>query len=288
MKVILLKVFLVLFLLFAVNTYQAREERVKYYVKIIDPAHHLAEVTALFPKVEKGTIDFVMPAWRLGKYKILNLANGIRHFSVTDAKGNVLKVRKIDKNSWRVETDKPTKLVISYELYANQLETRTRHIDDTHAYLDGVSSFVYSTEFLETGVSVELDVPKGWHSRSGMKKEAKHKFIADNYHILASSPIESGLHEFYTFQANGKDYELAIWGKGNFDGEKIVKDYKKMVVEHGNLWGGYPFQKYLFIIHATTGATGATEHINSTIIQRDAMSFGKKERLSTVSFNQFT
>jgi len=218
-----------------------------------------------------------MPAWRLGKYKILNLANGIRQFTVTDAKGKKLAVEKIDKNSWRVITEKPTRLAVSYELYANQLETRTRHIDDSHAYLDGVSTFIYSPEFLDTKVSVVLDVPKGWHSRSGMEKTSKHKFIADSYHTLASSPIESGIHEYYTFEVDNIDYELAIWGKGNFDGNKIVKDYKKMVVEHGKLWGAYPFQRYLFIIHSTKGATGATEHLNSTIIQRDAMSFGKKK-----------
>ena len=113
-------------------------------IKVIDAAHHLAEVTALFPKTKSTTIDFVMPAWRLGKYKVLNLANGIRYFSVTDAKGHDIVAKKVDKNTWRVNLDKPSKLAVSYQLYANQLADRARHIDDTHAYLDGASSFIYS------------------------------------------------------------------------------------------------------------------------------------------------
>ncbi|MCP3675505.1 MAG: M61 family metallopeptidase [Gammaproteobacteria bacterium] len=271
-----MKVVFVLVIILTSSFIHAAINTVNYSIKIADADHHLAEVTVLFPHTDSKTVDFIMPAWRLGYYKVLNLANGIRHLRVTDTKGNDLKAKKVDKNTWRVYLDKPTKIAVSYQLYANQLARRARHIDDTHAYLDGVSTFIYSPEFIDKRLTVELDVPYAWRSRSGMKRRGKHKFEANNYHILASSPIETGIHEYYTFEADDKDYELVIWGKGNFDGKKIVEDYKKMVVEHGKMWGGYPFQKYLFIVHATSDATGATEHINSTVIQRDAMGFADK------------
>lgn len=274
------------------NVLQAKDEsgKVKYSVKITDAAHHLAEVTVLFPKTEASSIDFVMPAWRLGKYKILNLANGIRSFTVTDARGRELIARKVDKNTWRIILDRPSKLAVTYQLYANQLETRARHIDDTHAYLDGAGSFIYSPEFMHLPLTVTLDVPSKWRSRSGMKRLNKHSFSAENYDVLASSPIESGIHQYFSFSADDRDYEIVIWGKGNFDGNKIKADYKKMVVEHGKLWGDYPFTKYLFIIHATTGARGATEHINSTIIQMDALSFSDEkdyQRFIYISSHEF-
>jgi len=277
MKLILAKIIVYLLLIILANSLQANENEVRYSIEITDATHHLAEVTVLFPKTDNRTIDFILPAWRLGKYQILNLANGIRNFKVSDTHGDDISVQKIDKSTWRATLDKPSKLAVSYDLYANQLETRVRHIDDTHAYLDGVGTFIYSPEFLNTKLSVELDVPKGWQSRSGMKKKAKHRFLADNYQVLASSPIESGIHEYYSFKADGKKYELVIWGNGNFSGKKIVADYKKMVVEHGKLWGDYPFDHYLFIVHAAPGLRGATEHINSTVIQREAMGFKKEE-----------
>ncbi|MFT5451806.1 MAG: putative metalloprotease with PDZ domain [Enterobacterales bacterium] len=265
-------------------------EKVDYSIEIIDAAHHLAEVTALFPKTKSTTIDFVMPAWRLGKYKVLNLANGIRYFTVTDAKGRDIVAKKVDKNTWRVNLDKPSKLAVSYQLYANQLGSRTRHIDDTHAYLDGASSFIYSPEFMDLPLTVTVNAPEGWRSQSGMTRQDKHSFTADNYDVLASSPIETGIHEYYTFSADDKKYEVVIWGEGNFKGKDIVADYKKMVVEHGKMWGDYPFKRYLFIIHATKGATGATEHINSTVIQKDSLSFGTKEdyqRFISTSSHEF-
>lgn len=282
MKLTGYKIFFPLLIILSINLLseaQAKDAtgKVNYSIKITDAAHHLAEVTVLFPKTEASSIDFVMPAWRLGKYKILNLANGIRLFRVTDARGTELPARKVDKNTWRVMLGKPSKLAVTYQLYANQLETRTRHIDDSHAFLDGASSFIYSPEFMKLPVTVTLDVPRKWRSRSGMKRLDKHSFSAANYDVLASSPIESGIHKYYSFSADNRDYEIVIWGQGNFDGEKIKADYKKMVVEHGKLWGDYPFSKYLFIIHATTGATGATEHINSTIIQKNALSFSSEK-----------
>jgi predicted metalloprotease with PDZ domain len=252
----------------------AAEDTVTYSLKITDAPHHLAQVAAKFPPTESASMDFIMPAWRLGKYKILNLANGIRNFTVTNTNGDILKAAKIDKNTWRVQLPRPTPVTVTYQLYANQLDTRARHIDDSHAYLDGASTFVYSPQFKDTPLTVDLDVPENWRSQSGMTRQSTHGFAAANYDTLASSPIESGIHEYYTFSADNRDYELVIWGIGNFNGQKIADDYKKMVIPHGQMYGDYPFKRYLFIIHATHGATGATEHINSTVIQRDAMSFG--------------
>ena len=290
MNIKLRQIVITFFLFMSLSANYAADKKVNYSLKITDAAHHLAEVTVLFPMSEAESVDFIMPAWRLGKYTILDLANGIRHFNVTDTNGKQLSVKKIDKNTWRVKLNNPTKLAVSYQLYANGLNTRTRHIDDTHAYLDGASSFIYSPEFMSNELIVELDVPNPWRSQSGMKRLGKHRFTANNYDILASSPIETGVHDYYQFSADNRDYEVVIWGKGNFNGPQIVKDYKKMVVEHGKMWGGYPFKRYLFIIHATTNVRGATEHINSTVIQTEAMGFTSKEdyrRFISTSSHEF-
>lgn len=274
-----------IFVLLASSGFAA--ETVKYRVEINDPNHHYAEVAVLFPKTEQQHLDIIMPSWRLGYYKILDLANGIRHMSATDSNGNNLPIQKINKYTWRVQLDKPTKVAVTYQLYANLLARRARHIDDSHAFLDGVSSFVYSEEFIESPIQVELDVPKGWRSRSGMKSTGRHRFEADSYHILASSPIESGFHEFHEFKSNAVNFELVIWGKGNFNVEKIIKDYKTLVAEMVTIWGDYPFDRYLFIIHVADGLRGATEHINSNVHSRSPMSFDSEDEhlkfLSTTS-----
>jgi predicted metalloprotease with PDZ domain len=243
---------------------------VGYQLRISDAAHHLAEVSASFPAVTGNTLDVQMPIWRTGRYEVLNLSNGVRRFKAVNQQGEALPVLKTDKGTWRVQTHPNDKVTVSYELYANLLGERTRHIDDTHAYLDASGVFVYAAPYRGQPVAVKLDVPAGWQSRSGMEPgNCAHCFVAPNYDVLVDSPIETGIHEFYTSQVDGKEIDVAIWGRGNYDGKKMVQDLDKIVSQTARLYGGkYPFQqRYLFIVHATDGAGGATEHINSTVIQ---------------------
>ena len=249
------------------------QDVIAYELEVTNADQHYAEITVLFPTTSQEYLDVVMPSWRLGKYQVLNLANGIRDLSASDSSGTELPVKKIDKNTWRIFLHEPTKIVVTYELYANQLKTRTRHIDDTHAYLDGVSTFIYAPTYIENPVEIKLNVPKGWRSRSGMERKGRHTFKTDSYHTLASSPIESGFHEFYEFEVDDKNIEVVIWGKGNFKAERILADFEKLIKTQGQLWGSYPFEKYVFIIHVSDGLRGGTEHINSTVMQMDAMGF---------------
>ncbi|MBY0574136.1 MAG: hypothetical protein K2P84_10680, partial [Undibacterium sp.] len=242
---------------------------VRYQIKITNAAQHLAEVKIDFPTVNSKTIDVQMPIWRTGRYEVLNLAKNVRQFSATTSKGTPLSFAKTDKGTWQIKTQLGESVKVSYEVYANSLGERTQHIDDTHAYLDASGILMYSAVFRQQPVQVKLETPKTWISRSGMDKgDCDHCFVAKNYDVLIDSPIETGEHEFHSFEVDGRQIELAIWGRGNYDGKKMALDLKKIVEQGGKLLGAYPFKRYLFIVHATDGASGATEHLNSTVIQK--------------------
>ncbi len=265
-------------LLMCANFSYAAENTVFYTVDIFEPDHHLARVTATFPRISADRMQVIMPAWRTGRYVIMNLANGIRQMKAVDGAGSQLAVEKIDKNTWQISLDQPTEVTVSYELYANQLSNRSRHIDDSHAYLNACGTFVYCPDFREVPIRVDLTVPDGWRSVSGLESgEREHSFIADNYDILTDSPIETGIHEDYSFSVDDRQFELVIWGQGNHEGQKIVEDYKKMVSQGQAIFGPYPFERYVFMVHATSGIRGATEHINSTIIQWLRFNFAPPE-----------
>ncbi|MCW9018079.1 MAG: PDZ domain-containing protein, partial [Kangiellaceae bacterium] len=153
---------------------------------------------------------------------------------------------------------------------------RTRHISDTHAYLDATATLMYSQQHITQVHQVKLSVPQKWKSYSGMVQLGPHEFVAQDWHQLADSPIETGLNELIEFESDGRSYQVVFWGKSNRENQKIADDLKKMVSESQTIWNGYPYQKYVFMIHATSGATGATEHVNSTVIQRPRESFAKR------------
>ncbi len=269
---------IVLFVSVMANAATNNTNKVQYQVEIKQPAHHLAEITMLLPKIEEGHIDVMMPAWRPGKYAILPLANGVQNLVAKDSLGNSLVVNKIDNSTWRIKLKSNTKVEVSYQLYANELANRTRHIDSSHAYLDGVAVFLYSPVFRATPVTVELDVPRGWKSISAMTSAlSEHSFSADNYDVLADSPIETGKHQLEEFKVDATTFKVLVWGAGNYSIKKMTADLKKLAETQKNYWGSFPFKNYVFIVHATSGAKGATEHLNSTVIQRPRWSFEKDE-----------
>jgi len=246
--------------------------KVSYLVEITEPQHHLAQITVTIPAGHQR-LDLMLPTWRTGKYQIINQANGIRKFSVKNEKGRSLNWQRLGKSHWQIDNPGAKKIKVSYQLYANELASRSRHIDSSHAYLDGVATFMYSPSLMLDEHQIRLKVPKGWQSYSGMKAVEAHRFVAKNYHQLASSPIETGENKLHEFSVDGKSYQLVIWGEGNYDSEKMADDLKKLVAQGKTIWQDYPFDKYVFIVHATSGASGATEHLNSTVIQRPRFKF---------------
>lgn len=251
---------------------------VNYSLSITEPEHHLGNVSVEFPKSAQAQLDIKLPAWRTGRYEILNLANGVRYFNAKDEDGKVLQWEKINASTWRVHLNEPTSVNIEYQVYANELGKRARHIDDSHAFIDASGFFMFSESFRQEPVKVELEVPKNWRSVSGMENAgSKHSFKAADYDVLVDSPIETGINQLHKFEVDGRGYELVIWGEGNYDVDLMLKDLKKLVTTGNVIWDDYPYERYVFMVHATSGAGGATEHLNSTIIQRPRNRFGSRE-----------
>lgn len=250
---------------------------VDYQISITEPDQHLADVTIRLPVTQAGPFDLKLPAWRSGKYQILDLANGVRRFEARLVDGAQLQVEKTEKSTWQLQVPTAGTVEVRYQVYANELNQRTRHIDDTHAYINASAYLMYHEAQRKEPVTINLQVPANWRSTSGMTRTGAHSFKAADYDVLADSPIETGIHQSFSFKADGRDYEVVFWGQGNFDTAQTVKDLQKIVMQASSIWQGYPYQNYLFIVHAATGARGATEHLNSTVIQRDRFSFRKRE-----------
>jgi len=247
-------------------------------INIEQPQHHYAQITVSFAEFTSEQTSFHLPTWRTGRYQIINLANGIREFSAVDGQGNELDWQKLDKDTWQVQGTLHKKVQISYQVYANQLGQRTRHIDDSHAFLDASAVVMYNETVRGQKHIVNLHVPANWNSVSGLEPgEQPHQFIAKDYDVLVDSPIETGINEHHKFNIEDRDYELVIWGKGNYDSAKIVTDLKVLVQQSKHIWQGYPFKRYVFMVHATSGARGATEHLNSTIIQTPRFKFSERK-----------
>ncbi len=244
-----------------------------YTLTITDAKHHLAKVEIAFTGVNTKAFTVKLPVWRTGRYEILDLSANIRDFKAFDASGKSLTWHQDDKNSWRIFVNTPGTVKITYQIYANQLRNRVSHIDESHAFLDASGVFMYSPSQRDKALKVKLNVPKPWQSVSGMDSIGEHQFKADNYDQLVDSPIESGIHQFTSFKVESQTYEIVIWGKGNYDMERLKKDIEKLHYQAKALWKTFPYSRYVYMYHVGDKLRGATEHVNSTIIQTDRLGF---------------
>lgn len=220
-------------------------------------------------------LDVHLPVWRPGRYEILDLAGGVSGFAVTDSTGRPLAFEKTAKSSWRINTLGVKDLTISYRLYANSLSNRTRHIDESHAFLSPSAVFMYCHELRHEPARVMLKLPAGWKVATGLSPDPARPdvLLAPDYDTLVDSPIECGLLDIRTFEVAGVPHEIAIWGAASAVPEKVAVDFAAIARVQHELFGSFPYSRYVFLTHVAAGASGGTEHLNSTIIQTRPTTF---------------
>lgn len=256
--------------------FAARAQQINYTVNLDQPQTQTLTVTMRVSDFDRDTLEVSLPVWRPGRYEVLELATTVRSVRARQPGGGDLAIEKTAKSTWRIDTRGVRDVEIISEIYANSLNDRTRHVDDTHAFLDGSAVFMFVDEWRDRPVEVTLNAPSEWRIACGMefKNGSKNVLVADNYDVLVDSPIEVGLHEKIVFEAAGRPHEIAIWGEAVYDAEELKEEFTKIIESQAEIFGGVPYKRYVFQVHAGPGLGGGTEHLNSTIMQTSS-TFGE-------------
>ncbi len=253
---------------------------VEYTVDLRNARSQMVDMTVTFRALEPGAFEVALPVWRPGKYQVLDPAGGIRDVVARSANGRPLLLNRKNKSAWTVEIPPfgggENDLVITYRVYANSIADRTRHADDTHAFLSPSTVFLYAPALRSRPLRVKIETPGGggeaWKVATGLSRDPADGgvFVAPSYDVLVDSPLEIGEHEVLTFEVEGAPHEVVIWnptGQGRtLDAARITGDFEKIVREQLAIFGTLPYERYTFLIHAYPGGCGGTEHLNSTIM----------------------
>ena len=248
---------------------------IEYTVVIAAPQTQTIQIRMRVRNVASTELAVAMPAWRQGRYAILNPAGTVYNVRAENTDGAGLDIRKNDKATWCVATGGASEVVISYTVYANSLNDRTRHVDSSHAFLSGAAVFFYVPGRRGDPVSVSIDAPPAWKIASGLKHAAADPrlLLAPNYDVLIDSPIEAGLHETLCFELDGKPHDIVLWGKPRHDPEKLKRDFAAIVRQGAAIFGDLPYERYVFLLHVAPGLGGGTEHLNSTVMHVQPQAF---------------
>ncbi|MBD2530657.1 M61 family metallopeptidase [Nostoc flagelliforme FACHB-838] len=248
------------------NTYvQETGPTIHYLVAMSQPETHLFEVILHLVDYPSPLLDLKLPVWTPGSYLVREYAKNLQDFAVFTA-DKPLPWRKISKNHWQVDKIGISELTVRYRIFANELSVRTNHLDATHGYFNGAALFfrIHGWENQPIRVTIVPPQPE-WQVTTALPPVAQetNTFLAGDFDTLVDTPFEIGSHQLYKFEVLGKPHELAIWGQGNFQAQQMIADIQKIIQVESQMFGGLPYERYVFLLHLFSQAFGGLEHKDS-------------------------
>ncbi|HVZ73418.1 MAG TPA: PDZ domain-containing protein [Polyangia bacterium] len=249
---------------------------ITYRVSMPAPADHEFVVEMSVPALGRDVVELVFPAWAPGSYLVRDFVRHVYRLAITDAEGRALPVTRLDKQRWRVETGGRA-FRVAYRVFAFEQSVRTSFLDDSHAYWNGTSLFFYVEGELQRACRVVVAPPprSRWHVDTALPpvRGATLTYEAVDFDELVDSPFEVGTHERRTFRVGRATFELALFGRTNADVARLVDVLKRVCAASGKIFGGFPFKRYLFIVHALPVGSGGLEHRASVTMDITGLQF---------------
>jgi predicted metalloprotease with PDZ domain len=284
------------FILFFMNiniSNAATPAKISYNVTFPQVQAHYADIEMNIEHLSQPTLVLKMPVWTPGSYLVREFAKSVEGFTVS-ANGKEIPFIKTRKNWWSINTKGLNNVTIKYKVYCFEISVRTAFVDISHAFLSTSGIFMYPEGMLNQPSTIHIVPFGGWDKVStslDMVNNDPFTIQAPNYDILFDSPIEVGNQDVFGFDAAGVHYQIAMYGGGSYDKEKLKTDVAKIVEQETAVYGENPNKHYVFIVHNYLRGGGGLEHLSSTVLgaSRDAYGTprGYQNFLSLVAHEHF-
>ena len=247
---------------------------IAYTVSMSKPATHLLEVEMRLKWQQMpDQAELKMPVWTPGSYLVREYGRHVQDFAVKNATGTPLGWRKINKNTWQIDSKGAGEVVATYRVYSNELTVRTNELNDEHGFWNNAALLMFPKDQLAAPSTVKVMPFGDWKVATGLPKVAgqENTFRAPNFDVLYDSPFEVSNFIEASFTVQGKPHRYVITGEGNYDLKAMTRDTAKIVEEAYKMFGELPYDDYTFIVNLRGG--GGLEHLNSTALQWNRFGF---------------
>ncbi|MCL2013282.1 MAG: M61 family peptidase [Cystobacterineae bacterium] len=234
------------------------------------PHAQLFEVRMSFPETVDASTVLRFPVWTPGSYVVREHARYLQDIRVENLQKQALPVERLGKNRLRVDNQGQA-FQLHYALWAAELSVRTNHLDDSHGFFNGAATFFFSEETRHLPHHLQLQCPPGWFAACALAQVGPH-YLANSFDQLVDSPVEMGPHaQPFCFSVLGIPHEVVWWGALPSNMDSLLLGLKNICTTQAQFFGGLPFERYLFIVHAPNEGHGGLEHrASSTLL------FGQK------------
>ncbi len=236
-------------------------QSMNYTVSFDKVKSHYVTVQLDFEINNQDYVDFKVPVWTPGSYKVREFSNAFEHVSAGD-----LPVSRLDKNTWRVSTKGASKVSLSYDVYCFTVSVRQSYADENYAYLHGVSAFGYIVGKENEAILLTVKPRSDWNQVEVALPQTKAQgfvFTCENYDLLADSPMAIGNFDKVSYESGGVDHRVVMIGKGNYNMETIQTDFKKISDSQVEMMGEHPAPMYVHFVYNVGSGGGGLEHLNS-------------------------
>src|SRR5437763_9571775 len=143
---------------------------IAYTISMRRPHTHMLEVEARlrYANAAPNSVSLRMPVWTPGSYLVREFERNVEDFNVTDNSGRALPWVKLNKNTWRVETNGARELRVGYNVYSNELSVRTNEVNDRHAFWNNAATLMYPDGSLGAPSTLRVEPLAGWKSATGL------------------------------------------------------------------------------------------------------------------------
>lgn len=256
------------------------------------PATHYYHVVFHTEGLKGDALDFKLPAWTPGYYRIMDYSKNLVNFRASDGADHALQWSKTAKNTWHVDSHNAAAITVSYDVYAFNSFVAESFLDDTRGYITPASVFLHVAGRIQHPVTLAIQPYSGWKTvASGLDpvEGQTNTFSAPDFDLLYDCPILMGNQEVRSFEVQGVPHTLVIENIANVDHAKIVADLKRLVEAAVQIIGEIPYRHYTFLAMGAGG--GGIEHLTSAAMMFNGSSLsdpaGYSRWLSFVAHEYF-
>lgn len=228
------------------------------------------DVRMILPPHPQGW-ELSLPAWIPGSYLIRDFAKNLVGMRAETTVGVPLPITPVDQQTWQLPgTEVP--VVMTYAVYCADFSVRTAHVDSEHAFFNGSSVFLraHGLESKDHVLTLDLaDAPSGWQVATTMPADPAEvgDYRVAGYEALIDYPFEIGAFEEMAFEVRGVPHRMVFsHPHPKTDLARIARDVARICAVEIDLFGGAPFDRYLFLVALDGQGFGGLEHRDSTAL----------------------
>lgn len=240
---------------------------ISYHFAYNQPSSHLLQVSLTLAHEAPGPLQLQLPAWRPGRYEIVNFAKNILRFEARSSSGEALSWSKVSKDCWEVPEAAGT-VTIRYHYYAHEMNAGSTWLDEEQLYINFINCAMYVVDRINEGCTVSLDLPPAYQVFCGLEQKGQHAFTAPDFYRLVDSPLIASAHfTHWKYQFADCTYHIVIKGEHYLDEQRVISDFMAFTKVQVETMGGFPCQDYYFLFQLLPYRHyHGVEHFNSTVI----------------------